>query len=422
MISRRPEPARQNSLRAHNLALVLTEVADAGPVSRARIAAATGLTKASVSSLVDALLAGGLVAELGPNPQGSVGRPGSSLGLAPDGPVGIGLELNVDYLATCTVDLAGEVRGRELIASDLRRAAAGEVLTRAAAAVRRAIERAPSEVAGVTVAVPGLVDAGSEVLRLAPNLGWRDIPVLAELRARGELGDLPLQLDNEANLGALAELWCGGHRAPDGARLSTFVHISGEIGVGAGIVVGGRLFRGARGFSGEIGHLPVRSDGPTCRCGVAGCLEQAAGLEAILRAAEPPGPRAPAEVGTLGPEAALAGLVARAEAGQPEAIAAVEQAGQWLGIAIAALLNIVDVGAVVLGGIYARLAPWLRGPVEAALTRRVLSAGWDPPQVYASRLGGEAAVRGAATAVTQDVIADPVRHLAGRDRLPQLGG
>ena len=110
-MARRPEPARQTSLRAHNLALVLGEVADHGPISRARIAAATGLTKASVSSLVDALVAGRLLAELGPSPRGTVGRPGSALGLAPDGPVGIGLELNVDYLATTTVSLAGAVVG-----------------------------------------------------------------------------------------------------------------------------------------------------------------------------------------------------------------------------------------------------------------------------------------------------------------------
>src|SRR5512144_1877497 len=110
MPTQRGEPARQASLREHNLALVLRELADGGPASRARLAAVTGLTKGTVSSLVDALKAGHLVADLGPGPAtGAIGRPGQSVGLDPDGPVGVGLEINVDYLATCTVDLTGAV-------------------------------------------------------------------------------------------------------------------------------------------------------------------------------------------------------------------------------------------------------------------------------------------------------------------------
>ncbi len=410
MTAPRTEPARQTSLRAHNLALVLGEVADRGPASRAGIAAATGLTKASVSSLVDTLVAGGLLDELGARPLGSVGRPGSWLGLSPGGPVGIGLELNVDYLATCTVDLSGAVVDGDEVGYDLRARDVEEVLDRASAAVRRAVDRAPAAVAGVGVAVPGLVDGAGGLLRLAPNLGWRDVPVPDALRARAGLGELPLRLDNEANLAALAELWCGGQHRPDGGRLTTFVHVSGEIGVGAGIVIDGRLFRGGRGFSGEIGHLPVRADGPECRCGAVGCLEQAAGLEAIVRAAGLQPGSGPA------PDPPLARVLAAARAGRPETLVALGAAGSWLGVAVASVLNLLDVEAVVLGGIYAALAPWLRGPLEAELANRVLSAGWDPPQVYVSPLGGRAAVRGAATAVVREVIAAPGAYLASGPR------
>jgi predicted NBD/HSP70 family sugar kinase len=414
MSPRRPQPARQASLRAHNLALVFGEVADRGPASRAAIAAATGLTKASVSSLVDTLIDGHLLTELGPAPQGRIGRPGSVLGLSPDGPVGVGLELNVDYLATTTVGLSGHLLARELIAVDLRGYPVDEVIARAAAVLRRALDQAPAPVAGVGVALPGLVDTDGGLLRLAPNLGWRDVPVLAELRARAGLGDLPLRVDNEANLAALAELWFGEHRTPEGAPLTTFVHVSGEVGVGAGIVVRGELFRGARGFGGEIGHLPVRTDGPRCRCGAVGCLEQAAGLEAILRAAAPEHGPPPDGVHDSGPEAGLAGVIHRAETGQPGALQAIRQAGTWLGVAISSLLNVVDVGAVVLGGIYGRLAPWLSEPLTVELGARVLTAGWHPPQVHASGLGADAAVRGAAAAMVRAVIADPADYLAAR--------
>jgi len=438
---RRGGPARQESLREHNLALVLAEVADAGPISRAGIAAATGLTKATVSSLVDALVAAGLVAELdrAASPARAVGRPAAPLGLAPPGPLGIGLEINVDYLSTCTVDLSGEVRNRCVTARDFRGCPAGEVLDLAAERLAVAISRAVDvgvasgdavgpgavgpgavrpvdgvggvRVAGLAVAVPGLVQTGEQVLRIAPNLGWRDVAVLDELRAR--LADrlpegLPMRLDNEANFGALGELWSGDHRNAAGGPLQSFVHVSGEIGIGAGLVVHGGLFRGVRGFSGEIGHLPVRDGGPACRCGSVGCLEQVAGQDAILRAA---GLDVPAGSANGGADAALRELVARARAGRPEALAAITGAGRWLGTGIAALLNVVDVDAVVLGGSYARLAPWLREPVEAELSRRVLSAPWGPPRVLVSALGAEAAVRGAAISVVRDVIAHPAAYL-----------
>jgi predicted NBD/HSP70 family sugar kinase len=405
-------PARQAALRDHNLGLVLGEIADRGPASRARIAAATGLTKATVSSLVELLAGAGLVEESAPRAGGSVGRPGRLVALAPAGPVGIGLEINVDYLAVCTVDLAGSVLRRELVVLDLRAAGPERALARAAPVLRRAVTEATAAgraVAGVAVAVPGLVQTGTDLVRLAPNLGWRDVPVLDALRAAGVPDEVPLRLGNEADLAALGELWCGGH---DG--LDSFVYVSGEIGVGSAVVVHGRLFRGLNGFSGEIGHLPVGSafgDGrelPVCACGGVGCLEQVAGQEALLRAAG-----LPVEPSTTvgRPEGPIADLVALAEAGDPRALTAVADAGAALGTGIAAVVNLLDVGTVVLGGVYATLAPWLAEPAADVVRRRVLGAPWAPVRVMASRLGGEAAVRGAATTVVRDVITDPATVL-----------
>jgi predicted NBD/HSP70 family sugar kinase len=400
-------PARQGALRDHNLGLVLGEIADRGPASRARIAAATGLTKATVSSLVELLSGAGLVAEQDVSGVGGgVGRPGRPVALAPSGPVGIGLEINVDYLAVCTVDLAGAVLAREIVVTDLRTAGPRAALARAAPMLRRAVLEAGSAgrvVAGAAVAVPGLVQTATDRVRLAPNLGWRDVPVLDALRAGGVPASVPLRLDNEANLAALGELWCGGHEA-----LDSFVYVSGEIGVGAAVVVNGRLFRGLNGFSGEIGHLPVGAAGPVCACGAVGCLEQVAGQEALLRAAGLP----PAPSTTFGrPEGPIADLVSLAESGNRRALDAVADAGTALGTGIAAVINLLDIGTVVLGGVYAALAPWLAGPVDDVVRRRVLGAPWSPVRVAASRLGGEAAVRGAATTVVRDVITDPAAHL-----------
>ncbi len=432
------DPARQRSLREHNLALALTHLADHGPASRAHLAAATGLTKATVSSLVETLMDGDLVAELGParptaaGPDARVGRPGSQLALSPTGPVGIGLEINVDYLATCTVDLRGTVRHRQLIAEDFRRGRVTRALDRAASALRAAIAEARaagSSVAGVAVAVPGLVETGRQVLRLAPNLGWRDVAVLDELGSRlAEVVMPPATVDNEANLAALAELWCGGHRGGDGGPLRTFVHISGEIGVGAGLIVDGRLFRGLRGFSGEIGHLPVGPGGAgaACSCGSTGCLEQLAGQEAILQAAGvasglgAAGQASDRRAGTAtgAPDGPVEALVRAAQRSDPAALAAIAQAGTALGTGIAGVLNLVDSDTVVLGGLYARLAPWLTPAVDAEIARRTVCAAWAPVRILVSPLGAEAAVRGAAMSVVRGVIADPAGHLAGQVARP----
>jgi predicted NBD/HSP70 family sugar kinase len=384
-------------------------------VSRARIAAATGLTKATVSTLVDALAAGGLVRELGPHATTGVGRPGSALVLE-QSPVGIGLEINVDYLATCTVDLSGVVRRRELVSHDLGRGGPEPILARAAAALRAAVDDARlggGLLAGVVVAVPGLVESATGLVRLAPNLGWRDVPVLAELTRRAGLDGVPVRLDNEANLAALGELWCAGHSRGDDTPLESFLLVSGEIGVGAAIVLDGELFTGMRGFSGEIGHLPLASDGPPCRCGASGCLEQYAGQEAILRRA---GLTETAGTTTGRPGGPVERLLAAAAAGDPGVIAAVQEAGEALGTGLAVAINLLDIETVVLGGLYALLAPWLAAPVSERLSRRVLAWRWAPTEVLVSRLGADGAVRGAATSAVRAVIDDPASWLTAAAR------
>jgi predicted NBD/HSP70 family sugar kinase len=395
-------PARQEALRQHNLALVLQCIAGAEPVSRAGIAAATGLTKTTVSSLVDGLVGAGLVTELGPEARGKIGRPGSALALNRSGLVGIGLEINVDYIAVCVANLVGEVRLLRTRPRDNRGQSPARVLGRAVRMTNNAIASARAAgltVAGLAVAVPGPVEIDRGLVRLAPNLGWVDVPVAAILARRLAAPDLSVLVDNEANLAALGELWFGGHD-----DLRDFVHVSGEIGVGAGIVIDGELFRGVRGFAGEVGHVTVQPDGPRCRCGARGCLEQLAGQEAILRAAGVAG-----AVGTsLGrPGGSVAELLARARAREPGTLRAVESAGRALGMALSATVNLVDPSTVVLGGLYASLEPWLREPLLAELSERAITQRWSPARVLASRLGPNAAVRGATGAVVKRVLADP---------------
>jgi predicted NBD/HSP70 family sugar kinase len=209
----------------------------------------------------------------------------------------------------------------------------------------------------------------------------------------------PVHVDNEANLAALGDL----HTGP---AERSFLYVSGEIGIGAGIVVDGALFRGTHGWSGEIGHVTIAADGPVCRCGARGCLEQYAGQEAILRAAGVP------VDGAASTGQAVRRLVDLATGADPSTVDALGSAGTALGLAAAGVMNLLDLDAVVLGGSFAPLAPWLAAPVDRELRARVLTATWSPVRVRACSLGADAAVLGAAGSVVREIHAAPARWCA----------
>ncbi|MGH3323504.1 MAG: ROK family protein, partial [Streptomyces sp.] len=236
-----PAPNSQQEMRQRNLARVLYAVAAAGrtgPVSRAAVAARIGLTRAAVSTLVEELVRAGFLVELGPGRSGGVGRPGNALALTDLGPCGIGAEVGVEHLAVCAVDLRGQVRaGRREETSD-REGDPASVLRLLGVLVDRVVADAGAaglRPAGLAVAVPGLVARGTSTVVRAPNLGWHDTDLAAHLP-----GSLPLTVENEANLGALAELWLG----EEGTAPRDFIHVSAEVGIGAAIVLDGELLRG----------------------------------------------------------------------------------------------------------------------------------------------------------------------------------
>ena len=377
-------PDTQQGMRRRNLSRVMHTVSAEGPLSRAAIASRIGLTRAAVSTLVDELIRSGLLEELGPERPGRVGRPGSALAVSGSGPAGIGAEVGVDHLAVCAVDLRGRVRSRAVRHVANRGRSAGPVLAQLTAMTERVVAEAEAEglwPAGLAVAVPGLVARDARTVVRAPNLGWHDTD-LGEL-----LPGLPLTVANEANFGALAELWLGEDTPRD------FLHVSAEIGIGAAVVVDGRLLHGNRGFAGELGHVPVWPDGPECACGGRGCLEQYAGEEAVLRAAG------------LEPGEDRVGLLAgRAEQGDARVRRALEDAGTALGIALTGAVNLLDPESVVLGGALSGLAPWLLPALRSELARR--TAG-PPCPVSVSPLGPEGPLLGAAHSVVRGVLDDP---------------
>lgn len=318
-------PASQQGMRRQNLAAVIGAVAAHGPLSRADVAGRTGLTRPAVSSMVDELIGRGALTETETAPSGRVGRPGRALALNDRGPAGLGLEIGVTHLAACVVDLRGEPRVWRRVERANAGRPAGQVLAEAAVLGAEAESEAAAlglRVAGRVLAVPGVVpNEPSGLVANAPNLGWQAVRPADHWPDP----DTVPEPENEANLGALAEQWHQGHPA------ETFVHVSAEAGIGAALVVGGQLFRGARGFAGELGHLPVHPDGTRCACGARGCLEQYAGEAAVLREAG---------LAHVGDPVAL--LAERAGAGDAATLRALDRAGRALGLALTSAVNLID--------------------------------------------------------------------------------
>lgn len=436
----RPSPARQATLREHNLGLVLSEVIDAAaigapPPSRADVAAATGLARATVSALVDRLVGAGLVAELAPAPALRAGRPAVPLRPAARTLAAVGAEVNVDYLGLRVLDLTGGVIAERVEPGDFRDSDAGPVLARLGALVDEVVAGLADEgdephavaadavvaprLAGTALALPGIVDRGAGPLRVAPNLGWHDVDVVAALTAASRtFAAHPPSLANEADLAARAESAArlratrpsgpsspradgaapgagaspdlSPDAAPDDPRARpSFVYVSGEIGIGGALVLDGEIFAGRHGWAGELGQTLV--DGKR--------LERLVGQDALLRAAG------------LDPRAGVDSLVRAARTGDERVRDVLHEAGSLLGRAVANLVNLVDVGDVVLGGTYARLAEWIAEPVRASLAKHVLAAPWAPPTVDVARAGEIPAMTGAALSVLADVIADPTAWL-----------
>lgn len=400
--------ARQDMLRRHNLGLVLREVLEASvPPSRADVAARTGLTRATVSALVDRLIAAEMLTELPPVTSRRAGRPAVPLVPARGTFTAIGLEINVSYLGGRAVDLTGETLTERLEVHDLHQCSPNKAFDLLASIARDMLEEVTASgacVIGAGIALPGIVDRRSGTLRHAPNLGWRDVELADEL-ARLPFASLNVvELGNEANFAAWAEA-----RAHPEPRPS-FLYVSGEVGIGGGLVYDGQVFQGRRGWSGELGHTTIRPDGPPCPCGSRGCLERYAGRDAVMTAAG------------LDPLTPVGALLARLEDGRVRARRAVDRAGWALGLALANAVNLVDVDEVVLGGFYAPLTEWLAPAVAEQLRLRALSATWSRPRIRPAASGQQAAMTGAALSVLRLLLEDPGAWGAGAEAATPTAG
>jgi predicted NBD/HSP70 family sugar kinase len=385
---------RSETVRRANLGAIVRELYARGPLSRSELVRRTGLTRSAIRVLTGQLTAAGFVTEGQAPLLGVPGRPSHLVRLVPGGAVVLALEIAVDSSAAAVVGLDGDVEGwvrrERTLSDDPAERAAGL----AALAARALGDRSMDEVVGIAVAVPGVVRRRDGLVSMAPNLGWRDVP-FGEMTARALGATVPVAVANEADLAVLAELHRGAARGE-----ADVVLVSGAIGVGGGLVAGGRPLLGAAGYGGELGHMPVRPSGSSCRCGSIGCWETEVGLEAILaRGGRGPG----------GGLAALDGMLRDAAAGAPAALAALDETGEWLGIGLAGLVNLLNPRLVVLGGVFETIFPLVAERIDAELDRRVLPAPRALVRVVPAKLGADAPLRGAAELAFEPLLKDPAR-------------
>ena len=394
------QPGALGSLRESNREKVVKALQTLGVASRADIARWTGLSRSTVSSIVGDLHDEGLVGDRqdgGREASGS-GRPPALIALDPAAGFALGIDFGKRHLAVALADLSHEVLGEQRVemTDDYE---AGEGMLRAADLVDRLLDDLDADrgrVIGVGMGIPGPVHRTGPVGSSAILPGWSGTSPAERM---ADLLELPVRVGNDANLGALAESTWGAGRGS-----ASVVYLKLATGIGAGIVIAGRLFEGAGGTAGEIGHTTINETGDICRCGNRGCLETYAGAAAIASLLS----RSFGE--QLDPEDVLS----RAAEGDPGCRRALADAGRHIGVAVANLCNLVNPERIVVGGSMGRAGALLLDPLRESVTLRAIPSAGEDVRIVPGELGERAELLGAVALVLQEA------SLAQGGRTPAL--
>lgn len=376
-------PRRKTPTRDNALTLVLQQLHAAGAISRQQIVESTGLTRAAVAEKSTQLIELGLAREGGVISTGLRGRPSSVIEVASDGPVVAAAVVEVQSLTVALVSLAGRIERQLKIGARLAEMTPEATAERLRDLLLALYEEVPQSrrIPFVGLAVAGVVEPEGDLISVAPNIGWRDVPMRQILR--DALGaEFSVTLANDAGVAALAEF-----RRGAGRGASSLFSLFGEEGVGGGLVVEGEPFFGGRGFAGEVGHMPVEIVGKPCECGSTGCWQTLIGPAAILAASE-------AHYSGRSAPLTLAQLVGDADAGDEAALRTLEDTGRALGVGLAAVASVMNPDRIVLAGYFADVFPYVQASATAEFARRALAPIAASVSVRRAMLGDSALVLG----------------------------
>jgi len=373
--------------RINRMALVRLVRSQPG-LSRAELSASTGLTKSTVSLLVQELIDDGWLREDSVLVTGAIGRRPTPLRLDGRRLVLIGAELGVGYVRVVSMSLDGEILYRD--DADISVGAEPEVVLKQLADMMaehiNKLVDGGREILGIGVGVSGAVQEGTGVLVVAPNLGWRNVPVKAILDASLQLRtqrEFPLFVQNDGDVAALGEV-----EFANGAVGDPLLFVGLGVGVGSGVVVGGRLLLGTRGFAGEVGHIQLQRNGPKCTCGRMGCAEAYFGLQAM------------ADIRRC----SISELRQKAAAEDPQTLEVLAQAGRHLGVLLHNLWTTLDPALIVLGGPSCRLGKAFLQPARDMFEELAQEARLEIPPVNEARFGELSVAVGAAALALHELL------------------
>jgi glucokinase-like ROK family protein len=396
----------QEKVRKVNRSLVLNTLRLHAPISRAQVADFTGLTRGTVSNIVNVLIQDGLVFE-DKLQDSKIGRPSILLGLRPEGGGVVGVEIGVDFISVLLTNFVAETLW-EIKTSILSSQSQTEVINQTDEYIDQALSIAKDRKLrplGIGVGLPGLVNVRQGNLVVAPNLHWKNVPLRLILNQRFQL---PVYIDNEANLAALGEYYFGVARGVD-----NFIYLSSNIGLGGGIMINGRLFRGGHGYGGEVGHIQRNPLGEQCGCGRTGCWETQVGLRAVLQ-------RIVREL-QLHPDQSLLDacssnldnltfdiVVKFALSGNVICRKALEEVAVNLGSGIADLVNIFNPDLIVIGGAFNHGKEIMQSVIEKTICANALQPAVENFRVTFTEHNSEACVMGAVAVVLDDILREMV--------------
>lgn len=387
----------QEETRRRNLGALLRLVHLGGPASRSALAQRMGLNRSTILALTAELTAAGLVEEGLPTVSGRAGRPSLVVRPVPDRVYVLAFDVAVDRLVAARVGLGGTVLDRQVTVRRRSGADLDDVVRVLAAFGRSLYDAAPAGAicVGVAASYCGMIRPDDGMVRLAPDMGWVDQAFGTELGRALGLG-LPVTVGNEAHLGACAE-----HVRGAGIGYQNLVYLHGDVGVGGGIIVNGRLLDGEAGYGCEIGHIVINPapGARPCNCGSWGCLEAEVGERALLDLARRPR-------SSFGRPAVQA-VVDAVEAGEPAAATAVRHVGDWLGIGVANLINLFNPGVVIFGGMLRDVYPAAATEVQARIASNALAVSRDV-RLAVSALDDDACLIGASELAFSRLMTNPL--------------
>ncbi|KKN40386.1 hypothetical protein LCGC14_0733920 [marine sediment metagenome] len=369
---------------------VFEQVRANGQMPRMDVARALNISPGSVTTITSDLIARGLLQEVEDSQRGpNRGRPPIALRVAPLSRFVVGMKLSDERHTAVLLDLAGNVVAGAHQTSAALRQSTDEILAEVNTLMGKLLQKAgrvTADISAVGIGLPGLVDAGTGIVKWSPVMTETDMPLRDQLSAT--LG-LPVSLDNDTNLLTLAELWFGAGRG-----ISNFAVVTIERGVGMGLVLNNRLFRGALGPGMELGHTKVQLDGALCRCGQRGCLEAYVADYALIREAGTAldrDPRMDSSAVTM-----IETLYQEANAGNEAALAIFSRAGRFLSVGLANIVQLFDPERIILSGERMRYAYMTADDMLAEMNSMILPAGRTPTPVDIHAWSGSVWAKGAA--------------------------